>query len=104
MVAERLPDCRAPRPAEGVVSAISHPELLTGDFAMRPRIRLTPADRAACSLWSGRMISVWALIVLVMIAISAMTRDVNDAALEARAAVPSQGTVGHAVGSARMPP
>jgi len=55
----RLPDCRPPRRDDSVTSASSHPELISGDFTMRPRLHalLTPADRAAVSTWSRRLVA-----------------------------------------------
>ena len=55
---ERLPDCRPPRRQAGITFASAHPELICGDFAMRPRIpvSLNAEDRAAVQLWSHRMI------------------------------------------------
>jgi hypothetical protein len=47
----RLPDCRPQRRDEGVTSASSHPELISGDFTMRPRLHasLAPADHITAS-------------------------------------------------------
>jgi hypothetical protein len=52
----RLPDCRPPRRHEGTTPASSHPELISGDFTMPPRLHAsrTPTDRATVSTWSKR--------------------------------------------------
>jgi hypothetical protein len=90
MVEERLFDCRPPRRAEGVVSASSHPELLTGDLAMRPRIHvpLTAGEQALQSTWSRRTLGVCGLIALAMIAISATNQRVDDMVLAAQVEKP----------------
>src|SRR4051794_26610741 len=84
---DRLFDCR-PRPHdEGITSASSHPELLTGDLAMRPRIpiRLTPEEQATRALWSRRTLGACGLIVLAMIAVSGTHRGVDGTSLAAHA-------------------
>jgi hypothetical protein len=55
MIEDRLPDCRRPRHDDAFTSARSHPELLIGEFAMRPQINLTNDDRKAIRTWSGIM-------------------------------------------------
>jgi len=57
MCETRLPDGRAPRRAEGTTPASSHPELISGDLAMAPRVRasLAPAGRTAIAAWSRRL-------------------------------------------------
>jgi len=54
---ERLPDCRLPRRDDSVTSASSHPELLIGEMAIRPR---------AISGWRRRILAVGALVVAVI--------------------------------------
>jgi hypothetical protein len=53
----RLPDCRPPRRDERTTPASSHPELISGDLTMPPRIRasLAPTDRTAVPTWSKRL-------------------------------------------------
>jgi hypothetical protein len=92
MVEERLSDCRPPRRDQSVVSASSHPELLTGDLAMRPRIHvpLTAGEQALQVTWSRRTLGACGLIALVIIAISASSRHViDDVALAAHAEKPT---------------
>jgi hypothetical protein len=49
----RLPDCRPDRRDESITRASSHPELISGDFAMRPRLHASVrlADDSASSSW-----------------------------------------------------
>ncbi len=55
----RLPDCRPPRHDDSITSASSHPELISGDFTMRPRLHalLSPADRTTVSTWSRGLVA-----------------------------------------------
>jgi len=48
-----MPDGRPPRRGEGITSASSHPELLSGDFAVPPRrhVPITSMHRAINSDW-----------------------------------------------------
>ena len=54
---DRLLDCRPPRRDSDTTSASVHPELLVGEFVMRPRIhvRLSTDDQIIVSKWSRRM-------------------------------------------------
>lgn len=55
---------KPPRRDDGVTSASAHPELIIGEFAMRPRVHvpLARADRDAVSTWSKRMLTACALV------------------------------------------
>ena len=61
MLDPRLPDCRPPRRNWSFTSASSHPELISGDLAMRPQIHVPLAlvDRAR----SVRLIVICALVI-----------------------------------------
>jgi hypothetical protein len=52
--ADRLPDCRPPRRDESLMSASSHPELLSGYLAMRPHsgVLRRRAERGLRNRWS----------------------------------------------------
>src|SRR5262245_36653089 len=63
---QRLPDCRPPRRDDSITSASSHPELLIGEIATRPRIAVPPTDHAATSSWNGRILAVCALVCAVV--------------------------------------
>lgn len=63
---ERLPDCRLPRPDDSVTSASSHPELLIGEMAIRPRITIPLGDHEATSGWRRPILTVGALVVAVI--------------------------------------
>jgi hypothetical protein len=65
---DRLIDCRPARRDSGTTSASFHPELLVGEFIMRPRIHvaLSPDDQITVSTWSRRM-GGGAMIVLVAV-------------------------------------
>lgn len=78
-----LPDCRPPRRDDSLTSAASHPELLIGEIAMRPRIHvpLTPADRDTVSAWSRRMLTACALIAAPFIAHSVIYQY-NDTSIQ----------------------
>jgi hypothetical protein len=54
MNADRLPDCRPPRRDESLMSASSHPELLSGYLAMRPHsgVLRRRAERGLRNRWS----------------------------------------------------
>jgi hypothetical protein len=87
MTATRLPDCKPPRRDESITSSSSHPELLIGEIAMRPRVHvpLTPADRAVVSVWSRRMLAVYtALVVAGLIAHFLINQAGESVALEER--------------------
>jgi len=63
---ERLPDCRPPRRDDSITLASSHPELLTGEIAIRPRITVPLGDHEAISGWKRRNLAVCALVVAVI--------------------------------------
>jgi len=63
---ERLPDCRPPRRDDSITLASSHPELLTGEIAIRPRITVPLGDHEAISGGSRRILAVCALVVAVI--------------------------------------
>jgi hypothetical protein len=65
MIDTRPPDCRPLRRDESATCTSAHPELIVGEFVMRPRIRaaLAAEDRATVSRWSVGMISAWVLVV-----------------------------------------
>jgi hypothetical protein len=75
MTLERLPDCRARRPDASVTSASAHPELICGEFVMRPRIpvSLDPAEQAAVHEWSRRMIVAAVLFIAGLAVLSTLT-------------------------------
>jgi len=62
MCETRLPDCRPLRRDPGVSSASSHPELISGDLTMRPRLHLafTGAD---LSTWFRNLATICAFVV-----------------------------------------
>lgn len=66
MCIERLPDCRLPRRDDSVTLASSHPELLIGEMAIRPRIIVPLGDHQAISGWRRRILAVGALVVAVI--------------------------------------
>jgi len=72
----RLPDCRPPRRDESITSAASHPELTTGDLAMRPRVHvpLTASDAATVSLWRRGVIAAWALVAVAFVAYASLSQ------------------------------
>ena len=64
----RLPDCRPPQRNRSFTNASSHPELISGDLAMRPRIQVPlalvdPARSlrviAMCALIAGAVAAYW---------------------------------------------
>ena len=61
---ERLPDCRLPRRDDSVTSASSHPELLIGEMAIRPRITVPLGNHQATS--GPRILAVGALVIAVI--------------------------------------
>ena len=65
----RLPDARPPRHADGITSASSHPELISGDFAIPPRrhVPLMAINRSVGSDWRRAMGGLAALAVIVML-------------------------------------
>jgi hypothetical protein len=65
---ERLPDCRPCRRDLSVTYASSHPELISGDFAMRPHVPvyLTSAERESVAKWSWGF-AIAAIVIMVMI-------------------------------------
>ena len=89
MTPDRLPDCRPPRRDEGVTSAASHPELLCGYLAMRPRIRipLTPAEQAMHRKWTRRTITAVVLVIAGVLTLPAFKRETKGG-FEARAGQP----------------
>jgi hypothetical protein len=65
-----VPDGRPPRRGEGITSASSHPELVSGDFAVPPRrhVPITSMHRSINSDWrraAGGMLVLVAMAVLV---------------------------------------
>jgi hypothetical protein len=71
MIEERLPDCRRRRHDDAFTSARSHPELLTGEFAMRPQIKLSSQDRKAARLWAASMLAAVAVLVVAVLTLPA---------------------------------
>jgi hypothetical protein len=69
MTHARLPDCRPPCRDESITSASSHPELIGGDFAMRPQSHapLAAARRAAIWPWSRRALAIGLIVAAVLI-------------------------------------
>src|SRR5215468_7483904 len=53
-----------------VTSASPHPELISGELIMRPRIHLTSAERADVAFWSRRTLGGFAILVMGLWAIS----------------------------------
>jgi hypothetical protein len=78
----RLPDCRPPRRDDSVTSASSHPELLTGEIVMRPRIHhlLSPAERDVLSSWRRGVFAVYALLAAAIIGYSMLTPETRTVA------------------------
>src|SRR5215510_10291533 len=70
MIETRLPDCRMPPRDASVTSASSHPELISGELVMRPRIHLTGAERADVASWSRRTLGAFAIAVMALWAFS----------------------------------
>lgn len=76
---ERLPDCRPTRPSDDVTSASSYPELICGEFVMRPRVivRLSCTDIDAIGRWRRRM--VLAIVVVATLAVLSVYQRPIDA-------------------------
>jgi hypothetical protein len=74
---ERLPDCRAQHADTSLTCASSHPELMWGEFAMRPRIdvHLTAAERKSYFIWSRAVLLVIALIAIGTIVLPALNHE-----------------------------
>jgi hypothetical protein len=91
MIEERLADCPPSRRAD-ITSASSHPELLCGYLAMRPRcpIRLTPAEQTTSTIWSrcilGTLTVLTAAVVLLPIFWGAPNSAIGARAAEGQAA------------------
>jgi hypothetical protein len=64
MPSTRLPDCRPPRRDDSITSESSRPEVLIGEFALRPRIRirLSAPDREALSSWRRRVLAFYTVL------------------------------------------
>jgi hypothetical protein len=86
MIAERLPDCRPPRRDESLTSSSSHPELLSGYLAMRPRIHIarTPAERVVRKRWSRHAVGAAGLVLAAVLAVPVFKQGPNGG-FEARA-------------------
>lgn len=67
---ERLLDCRPARRDRDTTSASFHPELLVGEFAMRPRIHilLNRNDQLVVSTWTRRMGGAVMMILAILVA------------------------------------
>jgi hypothetical protein len=65
----RLPDARPPRYANGVSSASSHPELVSGDLAIAPRrhVPIMALNRSVASDWRRAIGGLAALAVIVVL-------------------------------------
>jgi hypothetical protein len=87
MIDERLPYCR-PRRDPSLTSASSHPELLCGYLATRPRSHILPmpAGRPIHRKWWRRVIGAVVLVMTGAFALPALNRDSNGGS-EARAQV-----------------
>jgi hypothetical protein len=64
-----LPDARPPRHANGITSASSHPELVSGDFAIAPRrhVPILALNRSVASDWRRAVGGLAALAVIVVL-------------------------------------
>jgi hypothetical protein len=62
-----VPDGRPPRRGEGITSASSHPELVSGDFVVSPRpyVSITSLNRSIVSAGSHRTLGMLAIFVVV---------------------------------------
>ena len=82
-----LPDCSPPRRDASTTRASAHPELMNGDFAMRPRIHvpLSAEDRAAISCWSRRMLAACTLVIVGLAAHAGLMRHYESDAQVASA-------------------
>jgi hypothetical protein len=67
---ERLLDCRPARRDRDTTSASFHPELLVGEFAMRPRIHilLNRNDQLVVSTWTRRIGGAVMMILAILVA------------------------------------
>jgi hypothetical protein len=65
---QRLSDCRPRQRDLNVTYASSHPELISGDFVMRPHVpvSLTSAERESVAKWSWGF-AIAALLAIVMV-------------------------------------
>jgi hypothetical protein len=65
-----IPDGRPPRRGEGLTSASSHPELVSGDFALPPRrhVPITSLDHPIGAEWRRASGGVLALLVIAVLA------------------------------------
>jgi hypothetical protein len=84
MRSQRLPDCRPPRRDDSITSASSHPELLIGEIAIRPRVNLARADREAIASWNRRILAVCALVAAVVAGYSMINPGTTAVAPDAR--------------------
>lgn len=86
MIDQRLPDCRPPRRDPRLESASAHPELITGEFAMRPRFDVAPVRTGPVHLGNRprHAIGAVALAMLAAFALPALNRD-SEGGFEARA-------------------
>jgi hypothetical protein len=88
---QRLPDCRPPQRDDSITSASSHPELLTGDIARRPRIHISlqSRDHDVASTWNRRLLALSALLAAAIMGHSMInpstTTVAQDASKEGRA-------------------
>jgi hypothetical protein len=75
----RLLDCRPARRNRDTTSASPHPELLVGEFAMRPRIHvaLTPNDQLVVSAWSRRISGAVLTILVILVAWQMVSRHID---------------------------
>jgi hypothetical protein len=91
MLEARLLDCRPPRRDLSVTTASSHPELLCGELAMRPRIHvaLTPGEPADVATWSRRMLGTCAIVALAFLALSLFQHNLEQDARAFAQARPS---------------
>jgi hypothetical protein len=78
----RLLDCKPPRRDDSTTSASSHPELLIGEFVIRPRIhnQLSQAERDVLSSSRRRVVAVYALLVAALIGYSMLAPETRTVA------------------------
>ena len=83
MIGDPLLDGWRPGCRLETTSARSHPELLIGEFAMRPRpcVQISDADRRAARIWSGWTIGAIAAVVIAVLGIAAINRGHAPAAV-----------------------
>jgi hypothetical protein len=85
MIDERLPDCRPPRRDPRLELASAHPELITGDLAMRPGIDVPPRRTGSAALRNRSRWAIGAVVLAMMAAFTlpALNRD-SEGGFEAR--------------------